>query len=169
MEAAKLQFESMIKSWEHNIIQELQPLYEKREIREKPEIWIIRSEFHILAKLREILNEVNKEVMFAAPILSKTVIQMIYPMLIRLKERGVKSLIMVSQDNTQDVEKIADIAEVRVRNSMFGGGIIIDDKEVVLLMGEEGKLTLAIWADHVGLVKFAKDYFQYLWEDSKRQ
>jgi len=48
---------------------------------------------------------------------------------------------------------------------MFGGGVIVDGKEALLLLGEE-KPTLVIWSDHVGLVKFAKDYFQYLWESS---
>jgi hypothetical protein len=28
---------------------------------------------------------------------------------------------------------------------------------------------IAIWADHAALAGFAKDYFQYLWEDARAQ
>ena len=36
--------------------------------------------------------------------------------------------------------------------------------EIVLV---EKKPTLVIWSDHIGLVKFAKDYFQHLWSTAK--
>jgi hypothetical protein len=54
-----------------------------------------------------------------------------------------------------------------MRNQMFGGGVIADVKQVVLLLGaEEDSGYLAIWADHLGLAKFARSYFDYLWGDS---
>jgi len=48
---------------------------------------------------------------------------------------------------------------------MYGGGLISDSREVVLLVGggEKGGLPLAIWASHHGLASFAKDYFEFLW------
>jgi hypothetical protein len=49
---------------------------------------------------------------------------------------------------------------------MFGGGVIVDSKEALLLLGEE-KPTLVIWSDNMGLVKFAKDYFQYQWRTAE--
>jgi hypothetical protein len=52
---------------------------------------------------------------------------------------------------------------------MFGGGIIADGREVILLLGQEGEeaVGLAIWSDHIGLAKFAKNYFEYLWADTE--
>jgi len=50
---------------------------------------------------------------------------------------------------------------------MFGGGIIVDGKEAILFMGED-KPTLVIWSNHLGLVQFAKDYFQHLWNSSEK-
>ena len=168
LSAAKLRFESLMKAWERNILGELQPLYEKREIREKPDIWIIRGEFNILAKLREMLNMVKNELMIAIPTLSDALVQMVYPMLTHLQDIGVRILFMVSKDAKRgSMEKMAEVAEVKVRDHMFGGGVIADGKEVVLLLGEEEKPTIVIWSDHTGLVKFAKDYFQYLWDDPK--
>jgi hypothetical protein len=51
---------------------------------------------------------------------------------------------------------------------MYGGGVIADSKDVVLLLGgggsgEGASSALAIWADHPGLANFARDYFQFLW------
>lgn len=168
LEAAKLRFESRMKSWEQSVLDELQPLYEKREIREKPDIWIIRGEFNVLAKLREMLGTVKKELMVAVPLLPEELANMIYPMLAHLRSVGVKVLFMVSGEvKGKSLEKIAEVAEVRIRDHMFGGGVIADGREVVLLLGEEEKPNLVIWADHAGLVKLAKDYFQYLWSDPK--
>jgi len=65
-----------------------------------------------------------------------------------------------------NLEKIAEVAEVRVRDHMFGGGIIADGKEAMLFLGED-KPTLVIWSNHLGLVQFAKEYFRYLWESSE--
>ncbi len=49
---------------------------------------------------------------------------------------------------------------------MFGGGIIADGKEAMLFLGED-KPTLVIWSNHVGLVGFAREYFQFLWDSSE--
>jgi hypothetical protein len=37
---------------------------------------------------------------------------------------------------------------------------------MLLLEEEEEGTALAIWADHVGLARFAKNYFEYLWRDA---
>lgn len=167
LEAAKLRLEEMTRSWEQIILGELQPLYEKRGIREKPDIWILRGEFSILAKLREILDKASKEVMIAAPSLPRSLQNVVVSMLSQLKNAGVNVLFMVSRAaKTRNLKKIANVAEVRVRDQMFGGGVIVDSKEALLFLGEE-KPTLVIWSNHLGLVKFARDYFQFLWNSSE--
>ncbi len=168
LEAAKLRLEETMRSWEQTMLSELQPLYEKRGIREKPDIWILRGEFGILAKLKETLEKAKKEVMIAAPSLPKTLESTVISLLTRLQNADVDVLFMVSRD-TKDwsLKKLANVAEVRVRDQMFGGGVIVDSKEAMLFLGEE-KPTLVIWANHLGLVKFARDYFQYLWNSSEK-
>ena len=54
---------------------------------------------------------------------------------------------------------------------MFGGGVIGDSRQVMILLGEGrsdiGRFEpIAIWAEHIGLAGFAKDYFHYLWADA---
>ena len=63
------------------------------------------------------------------------------------------------------LKKVVGITELRFRNHMFGGGVISDGREAMLFLGEE-KPSLVIWSNHVGLVRFAREYFQFLWDSS---
>ena len=71
LEAAKLRLEDMVNGWKHVVLGELQPLYEKRDLLEKPDIWILRGEFSVMAKLREMLDVVKNELMIAVPAFAK--------------------------------------------------------------------------------------------------
>jgi len=164
---AKMQLEEKVKTWEKTITSELQPFYEKREIREKPDIWILRGEISTMAKLKEILEKTKSELMVAAPILPKALIDLVLPLLQGLQSADVRILFMVSKQATAwNLKELESVAEVRVRDQMFGGGVIVDGKEAILFLGED-KPTLVIWSNHLGLVQFAKDYFQHLWDSSK--
>ncbi len=164
---AKLQLDEKMTQWEKIITNELQPSYEKREIREKPDIWILRGEFSTITKLKEMLEKAKSELMVAAPALPKTVADLFTSFLQPLKSKDVKVLLMVSkQALTWDLKELENLAEVRVRDQMYGGGVIVDGKEAILFLGED-KPTLVIWSNHVGLVQFAKDYFQHLWDSSE--
>lgn len=165
---AKLQQDERMKTWEKTITNELQPFYEKREIREKPDIWILRGELSTMTKLREMLEDTKSELMVAAPILPKSLTDMIMPFLQQLKSRDIRMFFMVSKKaSTWNLQEIETVTSVRVREQMFGGGIIVDGREAMLFLGEE-KPTLVIWSNHLGLVQFAKDYFQHLWDSSKQ-
>jgi len=164
---AKMQMEEKLKTWEKTISSELQPFYEKREIREKPDIWILRGELSTVAKLREMLEKTKSELMVAAPIFPKALADSVTPILQRLQSTNVKILFMTSrQAASWNLKELESIAEVRVRDHMFGGGVIVDGKEAILFLGED-KPTLVIWSNHIGLVQFAKDYFQHLWNSSR--
>lgn len=165
--AMKLQLEDKVRLWERRISEELQPLYEKREIREKPDIWILRGEFSTLAKIKEMLSEAKTEVMIAAPSLPESLAGSLEPMLRSLRSSDIKVYFLISGELKEwGLQSIASVAEIRLREHMFGGGVIVDGKEAILLLGEH-KPALVIWSNHLGLVKFAKDYFEYLWNSSK--
>jgi len=166
--AMKLQLEDKVKTWEKTIASELEPFYERREIREKPDLWILRGEFNTLAKLKEMVEKTKNELMVAAPVLPKMLTDAVTPLLMPLQNANVKIFFMVSREaKNWNLQKIAYMAEVRVRDHMFGGGVIADGKEAMLFLGED-KPTLVIWSNHLGLVQFAKEYFQYLWETSEK-
>ena len=170
MEITKSQIENALKTNEAMVLSELQPLYERKGVRERPDIWIVRGNFNVLAKIRETVEHVQKEILAAVPTIPDPVAEMLIPLVKTIAERGVKVQLMTMKSPISDsMAKLAKFCEVRVREQMFGGGIIADGREVILLLGQEGDeaISPAIWSDHMGLAKFAKNYFEYLWQDSK--
>ena len=163
-QATRLRLEENIQVWNQAVIEELQPLYERREFREKPDVWILRGESSVVAKLQEMVDGAKKELMVAAPGFARGFVEAGVLMLSRLQSSGIDVRVMVAGD--WNAEELGVVGEVRVREGMFGGGVIVDGKEALLLLGEE-KPTLVIWSNHIGLVKFAKDYFQQLWNTAE--
>jgi sugar-specific transcriptional regulator TrmB len=167
LDITRLRLENMMKLWRNTVLDELQPLYEKREIREKPDVWILRGEFDALAKLKDLVGNAKTELMFAVPPLTESILNAVMPLFGELLGANIKVQIMVSKDLNLDIEVLSRIYEVRRKDSMFGGGVIADGREALLILGEN-KPSLIIWSDHSGLVKFAKDYFQYLWNTAEK-
>ncbi|MEM2110779.1 MAG: TrmB family transcriptional regulator [Candidatus Bathyarchaeia archaeon] len=166
LEATKLRLDNMVKTWQKSVVEELQPLYDKRGIREKPDVWILSGEFDAFAKLKEMIENTENELMIAAPPLANPLIEIALPMLKSLVATKVRLFIMFSETQNLDLKEFSKFGEVRVRNEMFGGGVIADSREALLILGE--KKPLIIWSDHLGLVKFAKDYFQHLWNTARQ-
>ena len=170
MEITKSQLENQLKTNEALVLDELQPLYEKKGVREHPDIWIVRGNFNVLARIRETVEHVQKEILAAVPAIPDPVAEMLVPLVKSIAERGVKVQIMTMKSSlSETMVKLSKICEVRVREQMFGGGVIADGREVILLLGQEGEeaIALAIWSDHIGLSKFAKNYFEYLWAEAE--
>jgi sugar-specific transcriptional regulator TrmB len=163
----KLRLEDKYLNWENTVAETLQPLYEKRELVERPDMLILRGQQAVLGKLEEVLTKANKEIMIAAPEFAKSVIAMAEPLL----GSGVKKTVIVKlmaagkKEDWLFIKKYPSLNELRIRDHMFGGGVIIDGKEAMLLLGED-KPSLVIWSNHVGLVGFAREYFQFLWDSS---
>lgn len=168
MEITKFQLENALKTNEGLVLDELQPLYEKKGVRERPDIWIVRGNLNVLAKIRETIEHVQKEILAAVPSIPDPIAEMLIPLVKTIVEKGVKVQIMTMKSPmSENMAKLTKFCEVRVREQMYGGGIIADNREVILLLGQEGEeaIGLAIWSDHIGLAKFAKNYFEYLWAD----
>jgi len=169
IDITKSQLENKLKTNEALVLDELQPLYEKKGVREHPDIWIVRGNFNVLARIRETIEHVQKEILAAVPAIPDQVADMLVPLVKSMAERGVKVQIMTMKNSlSETMAKLSKVCEVRVREQMYGGGVIADGREVILLLGQEGEegIGLAIWSDHIGLSKFAKNYFEYLWSDA---
>ena len=170
LEAARLRLEDMVNSWKHIVLGELQPLYEKRELMEKPDIWILRGEFSVMAKLREMLDAVKSELLIAVPDFAKGFVDASVSIIGHVRNNGVNVKIMVTGDWNE--KELALLGSARLRDNLFGGGVIVDGKEALLFLGEaDAKRSysglLVIWSNHIGLVKFAKEYFELLWNTAK--
>ena len=167
LEATRLRIQNTMNTWRRSVLDELQPLYDKREIREKPDVWILRGEFDTIAKLKDVIGNAEDELMIAIPPLTKQLLVAVVPTLRSLSGTNMRVSLMITTDQKAILEALSKIGEVRVRDNMFGGGIIADGREAILILGER-KPSLIIWSDHLGLVKFAKDYFQHLWNTAQK-
>jgi sugar-specific transcriptional regulator TrmB len=166
-EVTRLRLESTMEDWRHSVAEELQPLFERRAIREKPDVWILRGDYDAVAKLKELIGEARSELMVAVPAFTKPLVDVVLPIFNRIINPNVKIMIMLSKDQDTNTSILSQLGEIRKRDSMFGGGVIADGRQALLILGEK-KPSLIIWSDHIGLVKFAKDYFQYLWNTAEK-
>jgi sugar-specific transcriptional regulator TrmB len=166
--STKLRLEDKYLNWENTIIETLQPLYEKRELVERPDMLILRGQQAVLNKIEEVLTKATKEIVIAAPEFAKAIITLADPLFNGLKKSvSIKFMAAGSSSDWTFLKKFAGINELRLRDHMFGGGIIADGKEAMLFLGED-KPSLVIWSNHVGLVGFAREYFQFLWDSSTK-
>ncbi|MDG6991161.1 MAG: TrmB family transcriptional regulator, partial [Nitrososphaerota archaeon] len=166
LEELKSRQETERKEREQVALEELMGIYVSRGEQEKPDIWIMRGTNEILSRVKNLLLNCRAELLIALPAQLAPFTDRIEPLLAALKEKGVKCLILTSPDLPKEAAgQLARHSELRMRKTMYGGGLVSDSREVVLLLGggEQGGLPLAIWASHHGLASFAKDYFEFLW------
>ncbi|HET9612898.1 MAG TPA: helix-turn-helix domain-containing protein [Nitrososphaeraceae archaeon] len=174
--AMRVRMENGIKDNENLIMSELLPIYQKRGIKERPEIWVVRGIHNIVGKVSEIILDCQAELLIAIPEIAENIAKPTQPMLRALYEKGVNISVLASGRTSSDtLRAISRIAQVRVKDHMFGGGVIGDSRQVMLLLGEGGNIDsngfepIAIWAEHSGLAGLAKDYFEYLWADAENK
>jgi len=172
LDAMKMRMENVIRDNQNLIESELMLIYEKSGMKEKPEIWVVRGIYNIAAKVNEIIESAEQDLLIAMPQVAEEIARLTQPLLRTTHERGVKITVLASEETSQEtVKMISRVANVRLKDNMFGGGVIGDSRQVVILLSEgrseNGSFEpIAIWAEHPGLARFAKDYFQYLWTDA---
>lgn len=174
LEATKQRMEE---EFEHNqgiITSELVPLYEKSGTSEKPDIWVLSGTVNIATKILEMVDNCRSEVMIALPEAGQELVKQALPKLRLLHDKGISITILTSDKmDKESLRAISRVATVKVREGLFGGGIISDKRYVVILLGPEigaanSSDSVAIWADHAGLAGFAREYFEYLLKDSRQ-
>jgi sugar-specific transcriptional regulator TrmB len=164
--AVKQRLEDKYQGWEQIISGALQPLYEKRDLVERPDILILHGQQAVISKLEEVFKKANKEIMVAAPAFAKLILASADQLLVGVKKSvSVKVMAAGDADEWGTLKHVSGVTELRVRDHMFGGGVIVDSKEAMLFLGED-KPSLVIWSNHAGLVGFAREYFQFLWDSS---
>ena len=174
IETTKQKMESEFKENQNIILNELVPLYEKSGSSEKPDIWVLSGTVNIAAKILEMVETCRNEVLIALPEASEELVKQALPKLRLLHDKGVEITVLTSDKmNKESLKAVSRVADVKVKEGMFGGGIISDKRYVVILLGPEmgtgdGAETVAIWADHAGLAGFARAYFENLLKDSKK-
>lgn len=164
-EKLKKEMEEKLSSYIDLALSEVTAIYEKKGIREKSDVWLIRGEQEILKKLKEMISRCRFELFASIPRIPQE-LSKFFGYLSGLSLKDVKAYVLISKEiDKSSIEGFKRFAQIRITGKMFGGGIIIDSKEVLLLLPEEEEIT-ALWSDHIGLANFAKNYFMYIWESS---
>ncbi|MBS7619836.1 TrmB family transcriptional regulator [Candidatus Bathyarchaeota archaeon] len=170
LRAERSRQESLFEQYQQLIVSELQPIFVQRKIKERPEIWIIRGSANIVANINEIIERTKSELMIALPRIPNQLSKVTFQILSKLKDKRVNILLLTTKDSIKHLDKLPIyLAELRIRNEMFGGGLVSDERESLLFLGEGGRdqEALAIWSDHAGLTSIAKIYFKHLWDTAE--
>lgn len=168
LEITRMRIERDLKKVEEVLLAELPAL--SKGVREKHDIWVLRGELNILSKLRSLLAGCELELQIATPWMNREIMSLLLPTLTSLKMKGGRIQVMLSSECSRSLAaRLSEYAEVRVRDQLFGGGVIADSSETMIILGEEGRMqpALAIWSDHAGLARIAKIYFEHLWNGSE--
>ena len=94
--STKLRLEDKILSWENTVAETLQPLYEKRELVERPDMLILRGQQAVVSKLEEVLKKSTMEIMIAAPEFAKAVVALAEPLIGSGLKKTVKVKLMAA-------------------------------------------------------------------------
>jgi len=161
--AERLRREAELRALEESVVEELQPLYERSRTVERPDVWIIRGLEGVLSKIHDVLSRARREVLIAIPLAARELLASIGPSIAHLRFSGVEVRVLASEQLKEELSQVEGLAEVRFKSGMFGGGIIADGREAVLILARSGSV-MAIWSDYAELAHIAKVYFEHLWE-----
>lgn len=162
----RIKQEENLKEASEIIEKELEPLYEKGGGMERPDVWTIRGEKEILSRIEEMFTSAEIEILISIPSLSGK-FSRFKDFLPILKTKDLDLRVLTSERNelTEELENISNI-ETRYREPLFGGGVIVDGREALIVL-ESGGRVFGIWSDEIGLTKFAEEYFEYLWAEAR--
>ena len=155
------------------ILNDLNPIYKKSGTAERPDIWVLTGTMNIATRILEMIETCREEVLIAIPKAGEELVKQALPKLRQLHDKGVKATILTSDKFDKDVIKgLSKLATIKIKKGLFGGGIISDKHNVVILLGPEishsnASEIIAICTDHAELSGFAKEYFEYLLKDTE--
>lgn len=161
----RIERERRLKETGEEIVKELEPLYEQRAEARRPDIWVIRGDRNLMGKIGGMLARAQVEVLLSGPSLPEELLSL--EVLGALQLAKNLTFRVITSERGKHIKKLKALPnfEVRYRKPLFGGGVIMDGKEVLLILASTGE-RLGIWSNEVGLANFAKEYFEYLWKDS---
>ncbi len=164
MRLFKIKQEEKFKESNEIIQQELEPLYEKSGEMEKPDIWTIRGETEVISKIEELVASAEIEILVSVPSFSGKFSELKgFIPLLRTRDLSLRILTSGGDEHIKELEKVPGV-EIKCREPLYGGGVIIDGREALIVLGNSDRV-FGIWSDDVALVKFAEEYFEYLWNN----
>jgi len=149
---------------------ELMPLYRGGVGEEVPELVIVRGEQDLWKRVKSTIAKARRSLAVALPLIPEEVEETLIPVASIMRERGGSVRVLLGNEvDDRDARKLAEHAEVRRRELSFGGGVIADASEVVLVLMEPERQVprLGIHSAHSMLTMLAQTYFDMLWSTSQ--
>lgn len=147
----------------------LQSMYDARQAQESPDVWIVRGEENISSKILDLIFKSRYELLMALHARLESLFEKA-----RILDKLGSPLIpkdvriLLPRDLIKDVVFFRKLgAELRYRDTLFGGGVIADTREALLILGDESSVDTAIWSTHATLIYLARTYFDKLWETAE--
>ncbi len=161
----KNEHDRQFKEISEEVTKELGPLFERKAEAKRPDVWIIRGGGNLIAKVGEMLSRARVETLLFLPQAGGKIEDLV-SLLPLLGARNISIRVLTTSKSGLKKIKMPRNVDIKERKTLFGGGLIIDGKEVMLVLAS-GDEMIGIWSDEIGLTSFAKEYFEYLWKDSK--
>jgi len=179
-EALLLAKQDLLKSYEEDsnlIIRELNPIYQNKKSPIKIALYVHRGRDSCFNALLTLFKQAKNSISFASPDLE--FLKDCYEAIKKARARGVIEIqLLVEEKSVKDssykeiLTKYTEIAEVRVRDQIFGNGIVIDGgKEAYLIFSQqffEKTSYFGIVTDHIAFGPAATYYFSYLYNTAKK-
>ncbi len=162
---------NMEREWDEavgKVVPILQSIYDTTHVSESPDVWIVKGEENISSKVFDLLLKSQFELLMAIHRRLESLFDQLNVIEKLSRVYAPKMVkILVPADLVDDAKYFVKYgAELRYRDVLFGGGVISDNKEALLLLGED-KINTAIWSTHYTLIYLAKTYFDKLWDTAK--
>ena len=171
IENRRTDLENELKLVSEHAIKELQPIFEEREVKEKPDIWIIYGIKNILDKILDVVSKTSEELLIALPIVLNSNEINFKRLFSVILAKNIHIKVLTVEENLTHIAPIVSLnnTEIRIRDSLFGGGIISDTGETILFLNDlTSKSIFAIWSRHTLLSTIAKEYFYNLWRTATK-
>ncbi|PSN86327.1 hypothetical protein B9Q02_02755 [Candidatus Marsarchaeota G1 archaeon BE_D] len=159
--------ESKFAEAEKAVVEELEPLFEAKDQTEKPQVWLITGFDKVTARACSMILDAEREIEVAIPMLFPGLEEVLAVFKSKLGYSSLKIKILGSPDVVRSLPLYNSYdVEIRLVESMFGGGIVSDKSEAMILLSIE-KNPIAVWAKHSALAEIAHTYFDYIWKSAK--
>ena len=185
----KANLNRQIDTSENEIIQSLQPIYEQSGGAERSDVVILHGEDSLISKMMDMIDKAQEYAFIALPQIPDNLWGLIGSWAQILKQRASKVRLLVTSEPPRGVLESFNFIEIRVQPGLYASGIIIDQRETLLVLpepqhyvgvtepnnnssnsqeiGTRRQLQWAIWSDHGGLALISTDYFDHIWEKAK--
>ncbi len=160
----KLDWEERIDQSTKQVVDGLQPLFEKEIQVSTRDVFVMHGRAAILAKAIELLDSAREEVLISLPefdLATEDIDAVVERVL------GVRGHVMVLTSSVPESFRslIPDGFEVRTRERVFGAGIVVDRLQTLIMLAG-GDEFLGIYSSHAIFAAMAGAYFESLWRDS---